>query len=117
MNGQKEYGNPSQALRNTNRWTRVALWWLRHYEGITQFWSRFSWVWVIGVLFYVMVGYLDIAVALPFIFIVGIAANSGIYFSIRAIGFHLKNLQDGPEKEEAHELMIKIIKRRVLHGA
>jgi len=117
MNGQGKCGSPSQVFHNSSRATHMALWWLRHYEAISHFWKGFSWVWVIGILFYVIAGYLDLAVALPVIFVVGIVANSGIYCSIRAISSHLRNLEDGPEKEEAHDLMIKIIERRVPHGA
>lgn len=116
MNGQKEYSHPSQVYHHKSMGTRVALWWLRNYEDIAHFWKGFSWIWVIGVLFYVIVGYLDLAVALPVVFIVGVIANSGMYFGIKAISSHLKNLEDGPEKEEAHELMIKIIKKKVFFG-
>jgi len=114
---EREISDVAQLVDGVTMGTRVALWWLRHYEGITHFWKGFSWVWVIGVLFYVIVGYLDLGVALSIIFLVGVIANSGIYLSIRAIGSHLKNLEDGPQKQEAYELMLKIIRRRVMHGA
>jgi hypothetical protein len=114
---EQEIGSAVRLVDRVTTGTRVALWWLRHYDGITHFWKGFSWVWVIGVLLSVIVGYLDLTIALPVIFLVGVIANSGIYLSIRAIGSHLKNLKDGPQKEEAYELMLKIIRRRVLHGA
>jgi hypothetical protein len=116
MNGREEYSHPSQVLQHASKGTRIALWWLRHYDDIAHFWRGFSWIWVIGVLFYVVVGYLDLRVALPVVFIVGVIANSGMYLGIRAISSHLKTLEDGPEKEEAHELMVKIIKKKVLSG-
>jgi hypothetical protein len=95
--------------------TRAALWWLRHYEFITQFWTGFSWVWVIGMLLLPVVGYMDLRLALALILLIGVIANTGIYMSIRTLASYLKNLKNGPEKEEAHELMIEIIKRRIQH--
>jgi hypothetical protein len=98
----------------TARGTKVALWWLRHFETIIHFWTGFTWVWVIGILLCTIVGHLDLGYALGTIFLVGVIANTGIYFSIRTMVSYLKRLEDGPEKEEAHELMTKIIKRRML---
>ncbi len=116
VKSQQEVGNPSAVLSDTRTGTKLALWWLRHYESITEFWRGFSWIWVITVLFHVLAGYLDLARAIGLIFVVGIIANSGVYLAIKAIGSHLKHLEDGPEKEEAHDLMIEIIKRRALIG-
>lgn len=107
----------SAVCSDTRKGTLFALWWLRNYETITHFWRGFSWVWVTGILLSVVVGYLDLARAICLIFMIGVIANAGIYCSIRAIASHLKQLEDGPEKEEAHELMIKIIKRRALSRA
>jgi len=101
----------SQAARGT----KAALWWLRHYEFITHFWTGFSWVWVIGMLLLPVVGYMDLRLALSLILLIGVVANSGIYLSIRTLASYLKQLGDGPEKEEAHELMTEIIKRRIQH--
>lgn len=92
---------------------KVALWSLRNYEDIVHFWKGFSWLWVIGILLSAVVGYLSLSHALCTILLVGVIANSGVYLGIRAIASHLKDLQDGPEKDEAHELMIRIIRRRV----
>ena len=101
----------SQAAKGT----KAALWWLRHYEFITHFWTGFSWVWVIGMLLLPVVGYMDLRLALSLILLIGVIANSGIYMSIRTLASYLKQLGDGPEKEEAHELMVEIIKRRIQH--
>ena len=117
MNSKRHCGHLAQELHEVNRSTKIALWWLRHYEDIIGFWKGFSWVATIGVFFYVIVGYLDIGVAIPGLFIVGVVANGGIYFSIRAISSHLKHMQEGPEKEEAHALMMKIIKKRIYQEA
>jgi hypothetical protein len=91
----------------------MALWCLRHYDDIVHFWAGFSWLWVIGILLSAVVGYMSLSHALCTILLVGVIANSGVYLGIRAMASHLKHLKDGPEKEEAHELMIQIIKRRV----
>lgn len=99
-----------------SRGTKAALWWLRHYETIIYFWTGFSWVWVIGILLGAIVGYLDLRYALCFIFLIGVVANTGIYFSITTMASYLKGLDDGPEKEEAHKLMMKIIRRRILNA-
>jgi hypothetical protein len=101
----------SQAAKGT----KAALWWLRHYEFITNFWTGFSWVWVIGMLLLPVIGYMDLPVALALILLIGVIANTGIYMSIRTLASYLKQLKDGPEKEEAHELMTEIIKRRIQH--
>ncbi|MBW2107121.1 MAG: hypothetical protein JRI36_00430 [Deltaproteobacteria bacterium] len=117
MKGQQDFNRAGNACARRDKATKVALWWLRNYDAITHFWRGFSWVWVIGVLMYVITGSLDLARAMVIIFVVGIIANSGIYCSIRAISAHLKQLEDGPEKQEAYDLMIKIIRARVLNGA
>jgi len=101
----------SQAAKGT----KAALWWLRHYEFITHFWKGFSWVWVIGMLLLPVVGYMDLRLAIGLILLIGVIANTGIYMSIRTMASYLKHLKDGPEKEEAHELMIEIIRRRIQH--
>ncbi len=93
----------------------AALWWLRHYETIIQFWTGFSWVWVVGIVLYAVVGYLALGYAICIILLVGVISNTGIYLSIQTMASYLRGLEDGPEKEAAHELMIKIIKRRMLY--
>jgi hypothetical protein len=97
------------------RGTKAALWWLRHYEFITHFWTGFSWVWVIGMLLLPVAGYMDLRLAIALILLIGVIANTGIYMTIRTLASYLKQLKDGPEKEEAHELMTEIIKRRIQH--
>jgi hypothetical protein len=91
----------------------MALWYLRHYEDIVHFWKGFSWLWVIGILLSSVAGYLSLGHALCTILIVGVIANTGIYLGIKTIASYLKGLDDGPEKDEAHELMMRIIRRRV----
>jgi hypothetical protein len=93
---------------------KVALWWLRHFEAIIHFWPGFSWAWVIGILLYAVSGHLELGHALGIIILIGVIANTGIYLSIRTLASYLKQLEDGPKKEEAHELMRKIIKRRTV---
>ena len=97
------------------RGAKVALWWLRHYEIIIHFWTGFSWVWVLGILLGAVIGHLQLGHALCLILLIGVIANTGIYLSIRTMTSYLKGLEDGPEKEEAHKLMIEIIKRRMLY--
>ncbi len=106
----------STASYSTSRGTKVALWWLRNYETIIHFWTGFSWAWVIGVILCAITGYLDLRYALCFMFLIGVVANAGVYFSIKTMANYLKALKDGPEKKEAHALMIKIIKRRMLNA-
>jgi hypothetical protein len=98
------------------RGAKVALWWLRHYETITHFWTGFSWVWVMGILLGVLVGEIQLGHALCLILLIGVIANSGVFLGIRAMASYLKGWKDGPAKEEAHELMIKIIKRRIVNA-
>jgi hypothetical protein len=105
--------SPRKAFNDTAKATKIALWWLRHYESIMHFWRGFSWVWVIGVLLCAIVGDVDLAHAIFIIFLVGIIANTGIYLGIRTVSSHLKRLEDGPAKETAHELMIKIMKETI----
>ncbi len=94
--------------------TRVALWWLRHYDTIIRFWTGFSWIWVIGLLLSIIVGYLDLARGLSTILLIGLVTNTGAYLAVRSLASHLKGLQDGPDRDEAHELMIQIMRRRTL---
>jgi hypothetical protein len=105
----------TNASHHVARGARAALWWLRHYEFITHFWTGFSWVWVIGILLGSMGGYMDLRYAICLILLIGVIANTGIYMSIRTFASYLKHLKDGPEKEEAHKLMVEIIRRRIQH--
>ena len=93
--------------------TRFSIWWLRNFESIIHFWTGFGWVWAFAVLLSAIVGYMPLVNALAVLFFTGIVALFGILLCIRSISTHLKSLEDGPEKEEAHELMIQIIKRRI----
>ena len=104
--------NCSRVSHETPAGTRLALWWLRHYESIIHFWTGFSWVWVIGILLFAVVGYLDVVRALATIVLIGVIANTGVYLAVRTLANYLKGLQDGPEKEEAHDLMVEIMRRR-----
>lgn len=117
VNKAEKIESVSKVFHDTGRGTKVALWWLKHYETVMPFWRGFSWTWVIGILLAAIVGYLDLGSALLFIFFFGVIANTGMYLGIRTLSSHLKNLENGPEKEEAHELMIKIIQKTVLRGA
>jgi hypothetical protein len=108
---QKEH--PS-TLRNATVGTKAALLWLRHYEGIIHFWTGFSWVWVVAILLGAIVGEIDLGLALCLIFLIGVISISGVYLGIKTLSSYLKHLSDGPEKEEAHELMAKIIRRRLV---
>jgi hypothetical protein len=117
VNNVKKMDDPSRVFNDTSMGTRVALWWLRHYDSTMHFWRGFSWAWVIGLVLSVIAGHLDLGRALFIILFCGVVGNTGIYLSIRAMGSHLNHLQDGPEKEEAHDLMIKIIRKRVPNGA
>lgn len=93
--------------------TKVALWWLRHYESITHFWTGFSWVWVTGILLCAVTGQLGLRQALSLIFVIGVIANTGVYCGIKTLASYLKHLRSGPEKEEAQKLMTKIIRKRM----
>ncbi len=116
MSEVKETSCQEKLLNGTEKSTRLALWWLKHYESAMLFWRGFSWTWVIGILLFVIVGGLDLIRAISIIFSAGIIANAGICLSIRAMSSCLMQLEDGPEKEEAHQLMMKIIRRKVLHA-
>ena len=111
----EQTSNRSNVSDHTPTGTRVALWWLRHYESIIHFWTGFSWVWVVGILLSAIAGHLDLGHALSIIILVGIIANTGMYLGIRTLASYLKCLKDGRQKEEAHELMAEIIKKRMLH--
>ena len=116
MRKAEERNHWSEVSNGTERGTKVALWWLRHYEGVVHFWTGFSWVWVIGILLAAVAGHLDLRRALCLILLIGIIANCGIYLGIKTLACYLRDLKDGREKEEAHELMAKIIRRRILHA-
>ncbi|MDY6986632.1 MAG: hypothetical protein SWQ30_01130 [Thermodesulfobacteriota bacterium] len=109
---EKEFLSVSES---TATGTKVTLWWLRHYESIVQFWRGFSWVLAVGIVLFTIVGHMDLRHALCLLFLVGVISNTGIYLGIRTMASHLKGLKDGRAKEEAHELMMKIIRRRILN--
>ena len=109
---QPSHGGP-EVLGHGAAGNKVALWWLRHYETIINFWTGFSWVWVIGLLLYAFSGQLNVKQALLLILFIGVIGNAGAYLGLRTLSGYLKLLKDGPEKEEAHKLMTKIISRRM----
>lgn len=113
MNRTEITNNHTESSSNDTTGTKFTLWCLKNYDDIVHFWVGFSWLWVIGILLSVVVGYLSLNHALCTIFLVAVIANSGIYLGIRAMASHLKHLQEGPEKEKAHELMIRIIRKRL----
>ncbi len=115
MNKAEKWKRVAGARKGEIEWsTRVSLWWLRNYEEIIRFWTGFSWLVVIGAILTVIVGKISFNQALIFIFIFGFIGNTTLYFVIRTIAVCLKFIEDGPEKEEAHELMAAIIRRRLL---
>jgi uncharacterized membrane protein HdeD (DUF308 family) len=105
-------GGPN-ALGHAGAGTRLALWWLRHYDRIVHFWIGFSWVWVMGILLYAVVGYFHLKQALLLILLIGVILNTGGYCVVKTLSSYLKHMQDGPAKEEAHDLMVKIIRKRI----
>ncbi len=112
MNKTEKLDSVSNTCSNTG-FIKTALWWLRNYESVIFFWTGFSWACVTGIILFSVIGNYDIGHALLLILLCGIAANAGIYLTIKTLGEYLKQLKDGPEKKEAHELMTKIIVRRL----
>ncbi|MDY6951131.1 MAG: hypothetical protein SWE60_06450 [Thermodesulfobacteriota bacterium] len=108
---EKEFLSVSES---TATGTKVTLWWLRHYESIVQFWRGFSWVLAVGIVLFAIVGHMHLRHALFLLLVIGVIGASGIYLGIRTMASHLKGLKEGREKEEAHELMMKIIRRRIV---
>ena len=117
VNKAERINSVAKGLNDTGRGTKIALWWLRHYESMGHFWKGFSCVWVIGMLLSAIVGYPNSGHASIIMLFIGVIVNTAMYLCISAINGQLRDLEDGPEKEEAHELMIKIIRRRVLDRA
>jgi hypothetical protein len=103
----------TNVLPQTETGAKVALWWLRHFDSITHFWTGFSWVWVTGLLLCAVTGQLGLQKALFLIFVIGVIANTGVYCGIKTLASYLKHLRNSAEKEEAHELMTKIIRKRM----
>ena len=60
-----------------------------------------------------IVGYITLAHGLAIILFLGVVLNTGFYLAIRTVASHLKLLEDGNEREEAHDLMMKIIRKRI----
>jgi hypothetical protein len=106
--------NPlSHACREITWHTRFSIWWLRNFEDIIHFWTGFSWVWAFGVLLFGIVGYMPLFNILAVLFLTSVALQCGLVLCIRSISAHLKTMEEGPEKELAHNLMIQIINRRL----
>jgi hypothetical protein len=103
----------ANVLPETKTGAKVALWWLRHFDSITHFWTGFSWVWVTGLLLCAVTGQLGLREALSLIFVIGVIANTGVYCGIKTLASYLKHLRNSAEKEEAYELMTKIIRKRM----
>jgi divalent metal cation (Fe/Co/Zn/Cd) transporter len=93
--------------------TRFSIWWLRNFEEIIHFWTSFSWVWAFAVVLSAIVGYMPLFNALAVLFVSGVILQSAMVLCIRSISTYLKSMEEGPEKEKAHDLMIQIIKRRM----
>ena len=94
--------------------TKIPLWFLRNYEDINHFWVGFNWAMSIGWLLSAIVGKLTLAHAIVLLFLTGTVLNIGMYYLVRSVAASLKNMAEGKEKDEAHNLMIQIIKRRIV---
>jgi len=114
MNKAEKLKRVADARKSEVDWTtRATLWWLRNFEGIIHFWTGFSWLVVIGAILTVIAGRFDLKQVLVFIFFFGFIANTTLYFVIKSVAVCLRYMEEGPEKEEAHDLMIGIIRRRL----
>jgi len=99
-----------------SRLERLALWWIRHYESCTHFWPGFLISLAICIFIVGCFRNWPIGPVLFGIATVSIILNAGVILLIKSLQHVLKNLPDGPEKEEAHDLMIEIIKKRLKRG-
>lgn len=98
------------------RLVRIVLWWLRNYFEIRDTWIRGNWCLAITIF---IIGALDgwgLDTAAFAIFTVGLVLNMGLYFCLRAINTYLKDIPEGPDKEEIHDEMTKLIKGRIERG-
>jgi hypothetical protein len=93
--------------------TRFAIWWLSNFEAIIHFWTGFSWIWALTFILLALVGYIPLYKALGILFFTGITLQSGMFLCIRFIAAHLNSMEEGTEKDRAHDLMIHIIRRRI----
>jgi hypothetical protein len=93
--------------------TRFSIWWLRNFEAIIHFWTGFSWVWASAVLLYGLVGSVPLFETLAVLLLTSAALQSAMLLCIRSISTYLKSMEEGPEKDLAHDLMTQIIRRRL----
>jgi hypothetical protein len=93
--------------------TRFSMWWLGNFEAIIHFWTGFSWAWALTFILSAIVGYMPLFKALGLLFFTGITMQFGMFLCIRSIAAHLKSMEEGTEKDRAHDLMIQIIRRRI----
>lgn len=93
--------------------TRMILWCIKNYSEAKGFWIGSNWcvaiaIFIIGAL----KGY-GLQVVVLGMLLVGLILNIGLYFAIMAARSHLKNLPEGPDKDEIHTEMIRFLMARI----
>lgn len=92
--------------------TRLAFWWLKYFDEIATFWRGFSWSTVIMLFVIAVLKHWDLVPIVFAVFFGGMAINVGLYLLIRTLQSHLLTLE-GEDKEKAHNLMVKIILKKI----
>jgi len=96
--------------------TKIALKWLRNYEHLAHFWPRFCWVMAMTFFIIGALEHWPLGPAILGIVFGNLILNAGVFFAIRGIRSHLETMPESYEREEAHDLMIGIIRRRIERG-
>lgn len=92
--------------------TRLSLWWLRHHQECIDFWPRFCWTLSIAIFIIGLFNGFGLVEVAWFMLVFNLIINLGVYCGIRTMSATLNTLT-GEKKEEAHELMIDIVNRRI----
>lgn len=89
---------------------KLAMWWLKHYDETITFWRGFNWTLIVGLLLTPIVGAMSLETALVTMFVTSAILNISMILTVKTLRGYLRNLT-GSIKEEAHDLMIGIMKR------
>lgn len=97
-------------IREEEPWlTKLSRWWLNHYRKSIQFWVGMHWCMLVLGLMIGMFNGLDLMVVAVWLYCIGMITNTGLFFILKTIKWHLKENIPEEQKPEFYELMKEAI--------
>lgn len=92
--------------------TKLCKWSLKQHDVIASYWRTYHWLFAFTMMFFAVMGTVDIMLAVNIIAGVCLSTNGFLYLLIKFRKNHIKAIDNVREKETIHKLMIDLIKRK-----